>query len=162
MSLSELANIASIVQGGVVIISIGFVWYQLREAIKLTKAANTQKFVELSSPFNLQLIQDREMAKLSLQGNKDYDKMDEIDKDRYYNLLYWWLIHHENIYHQWRKNLIDEETYNSWTRDLEYFITTQQLAHRWNELQRNFERSFVAHVSQIIREQATKLDNQLR
>jgi hypothetical protein len=160
MSLSDLASVASIVQGVVVIISIIFVWYQLRESVKLTKAANTQKFVELSSPFNLQLIQDREMAKLSLQGNRNFEKLDEVDKDRYYNLLYWWLIHHENIYHQWRRKLIDEETFNSWTRDLEYFITTQQLGRRWSVLQRNFEHSFVTHVSQIIKELDAKLNNQ--
>ncbi len=160
MSLSDLANVSTIVQGIVVIVSIGFVWYQLRENGRLTRAANTQKFVELSSPFNLQLIQDREMTELWLQGAEEYDKMDRIDKERYYELLVWWLILHENIYHQWSKKLIDKETYASWTHDLEYFVRAQKLAQRWEQLQGNFEESFVAHVSQIIKKQAMLVTNQ--
>ena len=62
MSLSDLASMAIIVQGILFVISIGLVWYQLRENTKLVRAANTQKLVELSVPFNLQLAQDRGLA----------------------------------------------------------------------------------------------------
>ena len=79
MTLNDFANIAIIVQGIFVIVSIGFIWYQLRENTRLTRAANTQKLIELSSPFNLQLIQNREMAELYIRGAKEYDKMDEIE-----------------------------------------------------------------------------------
>jgi hypothetical protein len=41
MNLSDWANIATIVQGVFVIVSIGFVLYQLRESTRLTRAANT-------------------------------------------------------------------------------------------------------------------------
>jgi hypothetical protein len=156
MSLSDLANLATIVQGIVVIVSIGFVWYQLRENGRLTRAANTQKFIELSSPFNLQLVQDREMAKLWMQGAKEWDKMDEIDKERYLNLLVWWLLLHENIYHQWKKNLLDKETYTAWKNDLEDFISAKNLNQHWDHLKANLEASFVDHVSQLIVEQTTK------
>ncbi len=51
MSLSDLASLAIIVQGFLFVVSIGLVWYQLRENTKLVRTANTQKLVELSSPF---------------------------------------------------------------------------------------------------------------
>jgi hypothetical protein len=150
MALSDLASIAIIVQGMLFIVSIGLLWYQLRENTKLVRAANTQKLVELSVPFNLQLAQDRGLAELWRQAKQHFDDMDEIDQSRYFNLLTWWLMLHENIYHQWRNKLIDEETFRSWTRDLEYYAKEQQLGNHWARLNGYFEVSFAEHVSTII------------
>jgi hypothetical protein len=154
MALSDLASIAIIVQGLLFIISIGLLWYQLRENTKLIRAANTQKLVELSTPFYLQLAQDRSLTELWSQAPQHIDELDELDKTRYNNLLTWWLMLHENIYHQWRNKLIDGETFSSWTRDLEYFASRQQLANRWTQLNGYFEASFAEHVTVILARQA--------
>jgi len=150
MSLTDLASIAIIVQGMFFIASIGLVWYQLRENTRLVRAANTQKLVELSTPFYLQLAQDRALTDLWRQATRRFDELDEIDQARYFNFLTWWLMVHENIYHQWRSKLIDEDTYSSWTRDLEYFARSQQLANHWPRLNSYFESSFAEHVTAII------------
>lgn len=150
MSLSDLASIAIIIQGLFFIISIVLVWYQLRENTKLVRASNTQKLVELSIPFNLQLAQNRELAELWLRATQGIDGLDEVDRSRYFNLLTWWLMLHENIYHQWRSKLVDEDTYSSWTRDLEYYAKMQQLGDRWPQLNGYFEASFSEHVTTII------------
>ncbi len=150
MALSDLASIAIIVQGILFVVSIVLVWYQLRENTKLVRAANTQKLVELSVPFNLRLAQDRALTELWRQATQRFDELDEIDKERYFNLLTWWLTLHENIYHQWRNKLIDEDTYRSWTRDLEYFARRQQLGNHWTQLNSFFESSFAQHVTVII------------
>ena len=159
MALSDLASVAIIVQGFLFIVSIGLIWYQLRENTKLVRAANTQKLVELSAPFNLQLAQDRALTDLWRQATQQFDELDEIDKERYFNLLTWWLMLHENIYHQWRNKLIDADTFSSWTRDLEYFARRQRLANHWNRLNIYFEASFAEHVTEIIVRQAKKVDN---
>jgi len=150
MTLNNLASVAVIVQGMLFVISIVLVWYQLRENTKLVRAANTQKLVELSTPFNFQLAQDRGLAELWLQATHHFEELDEIDRSRYFNLLTWWLMLHENIYHQWRNKLIEEDTYNSWTRDLEYYTKTQKLGNHWTLLNGFFEASFAEHVSAII------------
>jgi len=158
MSLSDLASLAIIVQGFLFVISIGLVWYQLRENTKLVRAANTQKLVELSAPFNLQLAQDRALTELWRQATERFDELDEIDKERYFNLLTWWLMLHENIYHQWRNKLVDEDTYSSWTRDLEYFARRQQLENHWTRLNSYFEVSFAEHVTAIIIRQTKEVE----
>lgn len=158
MSLSDLASIAIIVQGFLFVISISLVWYQLRENTKLVRAANTQKLVELSVPFNLQLAQDRALTELWRQATQRFDELDEIDRERYFNLLTWWLMLHENIYHQWRSKLIDEDTYRSWTRDLEYFARRQQLGNHWTQLSSYFEASFAEHVTAIIVRQTKEVE----
>jgi hypothetical protein len=157
MSLSDLASIAIIIQGMLFIISIGLVWYQLRENTKLVRAANTQKLVELSVPFNLGLAQDRALAELWQQATQHFDELDEIDKARYFNLLTWLLMLHENIYHQWRNKLIDEETFSSWTRDLEYYARAHHLGNHWTRLNSFFESSFAEHVTTIILRQTNEV-----
>ncbi len=157
MALSDLASIAIIAQGVLFIVSIGLVWYQLRENTKLVRAANTQKLVELSTPFYFQLAQDRALIELWNQATQRFDELDDIDKQRYFNLLTWWLMLHENIYHQWRNRLIDEDTFSSWTRDLEYFAGRQQLANHWERLSSYFEVSFAEHVTAIIVRQAKEI-----
>ena len=150
MTLSDLASVAIIVQGFLFIVSIGLVWYQLRENTKLVRTANTQKLVELSTPFYLQLAQDRSLIELWRQATQNFDELDDIDRDRYFNILTWWLMLHENIYHQWRKKLIEEDTYISWTRDLEYFASRQQLGNHWPRISSYYESSFAEHVTDII------------
>jgi len=149
MTLSDLASVAIVVQGLLFVVSIGLVWYQLRENTKLVRTANTQKLVELSSPFYLQLAQDRALTQLWRQATQRFEDLDEIDKERYFNLLTCWLILHENIYHQSRKKLIDEDTYTSWTRDL---------GNHWTQLSGYFESSFAEHVTAIIVRQRQEVE----
>ncbi len=61
-----------------------------------------------------------------------------------------WLMLHENIYHQWRNRLIDEDTFLSWTRDLEYYAKEQRLDTYWPRLNGYFEAPFADHISAII------------
>jgi hypothetical protein len=154
---TSLGNIAVFVQALFFILSIYFIWRQLRETRRqvqentdLTRAANTQKLVELSSPFNLMLIQNRDVVGLWLQGDSQFDTMDPTDKERYYNLLMWWLILHQNIYHQWKKGLMDKDTYDNWTRDLKYFLTTKNTTRFMNMWRDIFETSFVKHIDELI------------
>jgi hypothetical protein len=154
MSLSDLASLAIIVQGFLFIVSIGLVWYQLRENTKLVRTANTQKLVELSTPFNLLIAQDRALAELWLKGAQGLDDLDAIDRERYFNLLSWWLALHENIYHQWTQKLIEKDTFTSWTRDLEYFARRQNLRIHWTQINTYFESSFAAHVTAILARQS--------
>ncbi len=150
MSLNDLASLAIVVQGIFFVVSIILVWYQLRENTALVRTANTQKLVELSSPFMLELAKERELAKLWRQGAQDIRALDEIDRERYFSLLTWYLVLHENIYHQWSKHLIDADTFISWTRDLEYYVKRQNIGVYWEQLSDFFESSFSAHVATII------------
>jgi hypothetical protein len=149
MTLSDFASIATITEAVFVIISVYFIWRELRENVKLTKAANNQSLVEISSPFNMQLIQDRQMAELWVSGTKKYPEMDEVDKYRYLSLLTWWLILQENIYYQHASGLLDGKAYSPWKNDLEEFVKGQKLWLYWDGMKSNYQAEFAAQVCQI-------------
>ena len=154
VSVGAVATVAQLV---LLIVSVYFVWHQIQDAkeqlqksVELTQASNAQKLVELTSPFNLQLIQNAEMAELWILGAGRYDQMGSVDRERYYNLLMWWLILHQNIFHQRKQGLMDKLTYVSWDNDLRYFVATKSIErHRglWSSL---FEPGFVGHLDELV------------
>ena len=151
--------IATLIQSLVVIVSLLFVWRQVRLQTKqlnlqteLAKAANIQSLVSLSSPFNMSLIQDAQMAKLWIEGAEEFANYNRVDKLRYETLLFWWLILHENVYYQRHKGLLDEVVYAAWENDLRRFIRRQNLQGHWEGLKNLFQQEFGNHVVQLILE----------
>jgi hypothetical protein len=151
--------VATIVQGIVVIISVIFIWRQIQLQTKqlslqteLAKAANTQALVGLSSPFNIDLIKDPQMAKFWIEGAEEFESYSKVDKFRYETLLFWWLILHENVYYQTKKGLLEEVVYSTWEHDLRRFIKRQNLQVHWDGMKNLFQRDFVEHVGQVMQD----------
>jgi hypothetical protein len=149
--LQSLASISTIIQGIFFIISVFFIWYQIREHNRLTRAANTQSLVELSSPFLIQLSQDRKLAELWVNGTKNYKMMDEVEQFRYQQLLFWWLILHENIYYQYQSGLVDEKMYQGWQIELKEFIRSKRIDLFWDkDMKRFFRAEFQQAVEKMM------------
>src|ERR1043165_84273 len=146
--LARATNVATIMLSIIVGISVFFIWGQLRQQARITRVANTQALVGLSSPFNMQLIQDRQTAELWVTGPRDYERMDEVDRYRYRMLLYWWLIFHENVFYQKQNDLLDEYIFASWAYDLEHFVARQNLQAHWDDLRAGFRRGFARHMDE--------------
>lgn len=147
MTLADLANISTIAQAILVIISLGFIWYQLRQSTKLAKAANSQALVEHAASFNAMLIESSELAKLwYLFGQNLSDATSVV---RYRELLVQWLIFHENIYYQWRKGLLDSETYNSWLEDLKHTVNNHNLELVSKDVRKIFPGKFGDHILEL-------------
>lgn len=64
MTLQDLANISQIAQAILVIISLGFIWYRLREGVRLAKSENARSLAEQAEAFNALIIQNPDLAEL--------------------------------------------------------------------------------------------------
>lgn len=113
------------------------------------ESGNTHALVELASPFNLQLFQDRKIAEFWVEGAHLYPNYDAVDQYSYKSLLVWWLLLHENIYLQKRNRMLDDTVYESWQHDLRHFAR-HKLKDRWSELKPSFQKDFAEHVSELI------------
>jgi hypothetical protein len=150
LTLVDVTNVATIMGSLSLVVSVWLLFRELRENNKLTRAANTQTLVELSSPFFLGLIQDRNMAEIYLRGARALEEMDEVDRYRYKSLIVWWLVFHENIYYQWRNGLLDHHSYKPWANDLKTFIALQKIGALWEEMRYLFQDEFAEHISEIL------------
>jgi hypothetical protein len=148
MDLEHLSYLATTIGALSIPLSGVFIWLQLRQQTRLATVANTQALVDLSSPFNLQLIQDKEMARLWVLGAREYGTYDEVQKYRYRSLLIWWLLLHENIFLQRKSKLLDPTVYDSWHYDLQAFARVQ-LAEHWAELRPAFQKEFAEHIDEL-------------
>ena len=150
MKLQDWANLSIVLQGIFIPISLLFVLFQLYKQTQLTRASNAQALVQISSPFNLLLIQDPKAVELWLHGAKRYDSLNEIERAQYMGIITWWLLLHENIFHQSQMKLIERKMYESWERDLEYFIRHHRLEPRWKTLRSYYHHDFAGHVDRLI------------
>jgi len=151
--------ITTIVQTLVVVVSLYFIWRQVQQQTRLitqqtdlARVANVQSLVSLSSPYNLELITDPNMARLWVEGAEKFETYDEVDRFRYRQLLIWWLILHENVFYQRQRNLLDADIYKAWSRDLEFFIEKHRLDYHWTELEAAFQSEFCKYVERLIKE----------
>lgn len=142
-TLGKIAAIAAIIESLFVVVSVILIVVQLRKQTELARAANSQSSFELSSPFNLELIRDRDFARLWLQGP---DISDPIDVFRHESLTTWWLLLHENIYFQWKRGLLDDEAYLPWEKDLLDFVDRVNLRRIWPKIRDFYQGGFASHV----------------
>jgi hypothetical protein len=115
----------------------------------LARLANAQSLVELSSPFNLQLVQNRKVAEYWVRGAQKYGEYNDVEKYRYRSLLIWWLILQENIFLQHKNGLLDKSIYNAWESDLRDFLEKQCPVERWEDVRKNLQEEFCRHVDRI-------------
>ena len=151
--LKDLADVATILGSMSLVISVFILIRELRETNRLARASNAQAMVEISGPFYLTMVQDRQLAELFARSADGYEEMDEIDRRRYRRLLVWWLIFYENIFYQRKQRLLDRHTFKPWWRDLQIFLRDQNVSQHWESLKELFQEEFAEHVSELIAEE---------
>ena len=150
MTLNELASWSTIIQTVFVVISLIFIWRQLKQSTELAKAANVQALVEHASSFNSMLIQDEEISRLWYSYGNNLKKAADIQ--RYRELIVQWLIFHENVYYQYSKGLLDRHLYQAWREELKYVVHTQKLAYVTDDLELFFPSGFGKHILELQKE----------
>jgi hypothetical protein len=150
MTFDQLAQLAQILNVVLVAVSVFFIWREVRETARLTRANNTHKMTESSSAFYLLIAQDKEVAAIWEQGSNDYFSLADIDRYRYLSLMNWWLNFYENIYLQQRGKLLDESYFQAWSRELHRLVTAPSFTTIWNEMRESYSADFIRYVEQIL------------
>lgn len=159
------SSVATMVQAAVVTLSLYYIARQVKQQTeqaeqqtkelefqtKLVKVAHAQDLFELTSPFNIQVIQDRNMAKLIFEGHEDYGSFDEVDKFRYRSSLSWRLTFQELMYYQNQNGLLDASIYQAWDDDFKSFLKRRRVGLRWAELEQYYNPEFRSYVSSTIK-----------
>ncbi|MES1241769.1 MAG: hypothetical protein ABUT39_09145 [Acidobacteriota bacterium] len=149
MTLDDWASVSTIVQGLVVVVSVGFIMYQLRQTTRLAKAANVQSLTEQAAAFNSLLFEHPELAELWYSYGRDIKSADKADFLRHREMLVQWLIMHQNIYYQWKRDLLGSAIYDGWRQDLEATIRDHNVAVVDSDLERFFPGEFGKHLVEI-------------
>ena len=113
MSWEKAAYISTVFQLLVVIVSVILIRRQLQMQTDLARVANTQALVALVSPFNLEMAQNKDMARLWIIGPEEWEVLSPEDKQQYESMLRWWFIFYENIFFQAESGLLDRAIFEA-------------------------------------------------
>ena len=147
-TLEEAAHLASIVGVVVGVVSLWFVYGELRQQTQIIKAGNSQALVELTHPFNLELAKDPEFSKLWERGTANYTDLNEDERPRYLRLWVMYLNVLENAYYQRQMGLIEERFYATWENDLAR--NRKPLKEVWPDLKDLVSLEYAQHVDRIL------------
>lgn len=156
MSWETLAHMSTVAQFFVVAVSLGFIWYQLRQQTKLARIANTQALVALVSPFNLEMAQNKEMAELWIIGPEGWEALSKEEQQQYESMLRWWFIFYENIFFQAEQKLLDKSIFAAWQKDLDTFVEEQLVEKHWSGLSKKYHKHFADYLDARVKEKIEK------
>jgi hypothetical protein len=148
--LEKFVAVTTILGSLSLVVTVVILVREIRQNNRLTRASNTQAMVEISGPFYLTMVQDRQLAELFFRSAHEYENLDEIDRRRYRQLLVWWMIFYENIYYQRKQGLLDHHTFKPWWRDFQSFLRDQNVAQHWESLKDLYQEEFAAQVNELI------------
>ena len=149
--LEILASWSTIAQAAFVVVSLLFIWRQLKQATHLARAANANALTNQAAEFNSLLFQNGELAELWYSYGRSPGELSRTDRLRYREMMTQWLIFHENIHHQWQAGLLDEEVYRPWKNDLSRTLANHNLERFIGDPDTLFSRKFSAHMKKLRR-----------
>lgn len=148
-TLSAVADVATLLEAIAVVVSVILILVQVAEGNRLARSANATSIVNLASP-HYQVMLNPETAKLWATGIEKPSNLRKGERLRFRNFLIWWLLIHENIYFQKQKNLLDDDVYASWNKDLEQLASKKGLREFWDELKPFYQPRFAAVLSDLV------------
>ena len=146
MDLSSIGVIAQIAEAVLVAVSVIFIWYELRETQRMTRAANTHKLFESLTPFYMAAMQDRDLLRLYGASAETIAELDGIDRMRHRAIHLWWLSVFENFYRQAQAGFVERGYAEGWDRSLAAFVRSPGIIAIWPSARHQFDAAFVAHV----------------
>jgi hypothetical protein len=149
MDISTLGAVAQIAEAGLVAVTVIFIWYELRETQRMTRAANTHKLFESLTPFYMAAMQDRDLLRLYGASGEDIAKLDSIDRLRHRAIHLWWLSVFENFYRQAQGGFVERGYAEGWDRSLAAFVCSPGITAIWPSARHQFDAAFVAHVENL-------------
>ena len=131
MDLSTVGAIPQLAEAGLVAVTVIFIWYELRETQRMTRAANTHKLFESLTPFYMAAIQDRDVVRLYGASAADIEQLDGIDRLRHRAIHLWWLSVFENFYRQAQGGFVERGYAEGWDKSLGAFARSPGVIATW-------------------------------
>ena len=135
MPLDQIANIAEIIAATLVVVSLMYVGYQIRETRIAVRAATAQARTDLG----VQLIMSRytsDIAELLTRSLEKPDSLSSTDRFKLKSFFTAHVRHCQNLYYQKEQGLLDEYFSHGIARSTAYWVRNYPWAkEEWDEAQ---------------------------
>jgi len=158
MGLDQIANIAEISAAVLVVASLIYVGYQVKETRKAVRAATAQARTTLG----VQLISSRytsDIAELLMMSLDSPESLTKVDKFKLKSFFSAHVRHSHNLYYQHTQKLLDDYFLFGVARTTAYWIRNYPWAvDEWTEVQKYMPSDFVTFINAELLRHPSKYD----
>ncbi|MBN1782800.1 hypothetical protein JW948_16810 [bacterium] len=151
MTLSDWGNLALVCQAIFFVVSLWILLVELRNNTNQVRSSNIHSLVELMTPIMLRTIENRDLTELCLKGAKSLESLDDVDRERFLNMLIWWLVIYENIYYQWKNGYLRTENFQPWASFFLEILGHYNICKYWEHFESQFNPVFMDYVKNEFR-----------
>jgi hypothetical protein len=141
MSLSDLANVATLISSIAVLISLIYLGLQIRQSARNQRSIMDRGRSQQVSEW-LQFIASPEIAPLVLRGHACDPTMTPEEHQRYIWCLYPIVLHYEDSFFQYRERMLGEAQYLSICNQMKDSARHAGFREVWSEVRERFPDEF--------------------
>lgn len=112
------ADIATIINSIVVVISLIYLARQVKISTKATKGATYQTIINGVASIESRISQDKEVARIYKAGAEDPTELDSVEKVIFNELISSYFNFYENLHFQADQDLVDKGLWRGWGKNL--------------------------------------------
>jgi len=146
MNLNDLANIGQVIGAVAVVISLIYVALQIRQNTNAVRAATAQAVHEHFANWYNSFARDASLAKIAIDGLRDYGSLSETDKARFVAMFMAFLSYSQNAFLKWRQGLLDPSLWLGWEQVIMNLVCAPGGKGLWKERSYLFGEEFRRYV----------------
>ena len=155
MDLQSLANIAELIGGAVVILSLVYLAIQVRQGTEAQRTENYARALERLATFQATLSQDSEVSRIFSRGLADTSKLTRQEKIRFTWSLYEAFGAFEFMFHAAKTDSIAKEVWLRWSKATAWWLAFPGVQAWWAARPIPFTDSFTLFVESLLKENPT-------
>ena len=152
MDMGYAANIAEIIGGIAIIISLIYVGYQIRQSTKVAIAENTRVVLDTYRHWQF-LAANPDISDCLSRGYQDFEALSHTEKGTFHAVLHPLFNQMENVQVQYAMGHLNEAIFNGWMLSCASLISTPGGSQWWSTASKAFSDDFGASIEQQIRSQ---------
>jgi hypothetical protein len=151
MTLEEVALVAEIVGGLVVVATLIYLVIEVKRNTTATRSSAQYTQIGVISDWNLSLVHAPGLPELIVKANEDYSSVTEAEKLKlqgyYVNIFNLW----HAAYWNWKNGLLDEKGFRVWNEGTPSVIRAQVASFEaWESMKHIYDEEFRNHVQSAI------------
>jgi hypothetical protein len=144
MMIQDLVNLAQIVSVFLTLVTLFFVWKELRNVERNQKASTVQNIAKNERELWLSVLDDEKMTSLMtthLQLPSDFLETIDVSPANSLRLLLFFR-QYENIYYQHIHGMLPENLWNHWRKSMEHTFSNQLIQSIFNKVEVGYSAEF--------------------
>jgi len=133
MNWDAIGAIGEVVGALLVVGSLLFVGFQIRQSVRESRAATMDRITSGWVDFYYKLSQDADLSEIMRKGMNDLSSLTDPEHFRFNVLLIGMFRSWHNAWYQWRLGVFDMESWDSQMRTIRSFLTLPSALAVWEE-----------------------------